>query len=114
MDTFSRLGCCTNLAKPLRSVVMHNPTMIEMTTRMLIEVRVRLRETHLDCTTWRWLNYSYWRRLEGGRWRPSGAGLSGASGGPSPSPSGVVKVSGWLSSGLSGESRGSGLGSRFE
>src|SRR5258708_6291838 len=43
-----------------------------------------------------------------------GAGLSGASGGASPSPSGVVMVSGSLSSGVSGESRGSGLGSRFE
>jgi hypothetical protein len=26
---------------------------------MLIEVWIRLRETHLDCTTWPWLTYSY-------------------------------------------------------
>src|SRR5882757_8335913 len=81
---------------------------------MLIEVRVRLREAHLDCTAWSWLTNGYWCRIEGTRWRPSGAGLSGASGGPSASPSGVATVSGSLSSGVSGESRGSGLGSRFE
>src|ERR1700737_915253 len=81
---------------------------------MLIEVRIRLRETHLDCTAWRWPLRAYWRRIEGVRWRPSGAGLSGTSGGPSLSPSGVATVSGSLSSGVSGESRGSGLGSRFE
>src|ERR1700679_324758 len=52
--------------------------------------------------------------MAGMRCISSGAGFKGASGGPSASPSGVATVSGSLSSGESGESRGSGLESRFE